>query len=156
MEIIFNFFEVYLNLMIPESKSESKAHRAVAITVALISMLGNLALFVWGIVLFERRNWRGIFPILIALLWMMVQILFGFIMDERNEHDLARSLKVRWINEKVFDACPILRFIWVYKRGVFVGDDGGEGLRVYRARHTLRTVCNGTFYMPRARASYRS
>lgn len=79
--------------MIPESKSESKAHRAVAITVALISMLGNLALFVWGIVLFERRNWRGIFPILITLLWMMVQILLGFIMDERNEHESGSELE---------------------------------------------------------------
>lgn len=89
MELLFEIlFEVYIELMmyiVPEEKASSKKYRALAIIIATISMLGNLALFIWGgILLFERHNFWGLAPIAIALIWSIAQIFLGFILDQKK------------------------------------------------------------------------
>lgn len=89
MELIFEiFFEVYIELMmyiVPEEKATSKKYRALAIIIATISMLGNLALFIYGgILLFEQHDLWGLVPIAVALVWSLAQIFLGFILDKKK------------------------------------------------------------------------
>lgn len=89
MELILEiFFEVYIELMmyiVPEEKATSKKYRALAIIIATVSMLGNLALFIWGgILLFEQHNLWGLVPIAVALVWSLAQIFLGFILDKKK------------------------------------------------------------------------
>lgn len=89
MELIFEiFFEVYIELMmyiVPEEKARSKKYRALAIIIATISMLGNLALFIWGgILLFERHSFLGLVPIAVAICFSLAQIFLGFILDQKK------------------------------------------------------------------------
>ena len=90
MEFIFEIlFEVYLELMmqiVPEDKATSKAYRAIAICVALVSMIGILALFIWGYVLaFERHNPIGWIPIVIATILSLTQIVLGLVLSEKKD-----------------------------------------------------------------------
>lgn len=89
MELIFEiFFEVYIELMmciVPEEKASLKRYRVLAIIVATVGLLLNLALFIWGgILLFERHNFGGLIPIAIALIWSLAQIFLGFILDQKK------------------------------------------------------------------------
>ena len=89
MEFLFElFFEVYIELMmyiIPEEKATLKRYRVLAIIIATIVLLGNLALFIWGgILLFERHSFLGLVPIAVAILFSLAQIFLGFILDQKK------------------------------------------------------------------------
>lgn len=90
MDAIFEFLlEIYMDLMVnilPEGKSISGKCRALATILAIISMFGNLGLFIYGgILLFERHNFFGIALIAIAVLWALVQIFLGFTLGQKND-----------------------------------------------------------------------
>ena len=88
MEIIFEMiFEIYIELMlyiVPEEKATSKKYRFLAALIAFIPLTGILALFVWGIVLFERKNLKGLLPFGLAIVLSLVQIIGGFILHDRK------------------------------------------------------------------------
>lgn len=88
MEFVFEFlFELYLELMmyiVPEEKATSKKYRFLVVVFALVILLGVLALFIWGIVLLEDKNLKGIIPIGIAIVLSIAQIILGFIFHDRK------------------------------------------------------------------------
>ena len=88
MDFIFEIlFEVYLELMmyiVPEEKVMSTMHRFLAVTVAFVVILGNLALFVWGgILIFEKKNDWGYLPFIIATILSLIQIILGVIINQK-------------------------------------------------------------------------
>ena len=90
MELICEIlFEVYLELMmliVPEKKATSKKYRIIAVTIAIIALLGNLALLVWGgVLVFEKQNLLGIIPLVIAIVWSLAQIILGFVLQSRKD-----------------------------------------------------------------------
>lgn len=88
MEFIFEFlFEAYLELMmyiVPEEKATSKRYRFLYLIIAFIILIGVLALFIWGIVLLERNNLKGLIPICLAIVLSIAQIVLGFIFHDRK------------------------------------------------------------------------
>ncbi len=90
MELLYEIlFEIYLELMmmiVPEEKTSSKLFRVLVILVAIVSMLGILALFIWGwILLFERHNFWGILPFSLAIILSLAQIVLGFVLSEKKK-----------------------------------------------------------------------
>ena len=89
MELIFEiFFEVYVELMmyiVPEEKASSKKYRTIVILAATVMLLGVFALFIWGCVLVsDYNNKLGIFPIVIAIVISIIQIVAGFILHDKK------------------------------------------------------------------------
>ena len=74
------FLEVYMELMlliIPEDKWGRK-HRSVATVLAILALLGIMALAVWGIVwIVERKNPWGWLPLGISIALSIAQITLG-------------------------------------------------------------------------------
>ena len=89
MNMMVLMFEVYLELMmliVPEKKATSKKYRIIAVTIAIIALLGNLALLVWGgVLVFEKQNLLGIIPLVIAIVWSLAQIILGFVLQSRKD-----------------------------------------------------------------------
>lgn len=88
-EFLFElFFEAYIELMmyiVPKEKATLKRYRVIAIIIATISLLGNLALFIWGgILLFGRHNFWGLVPIAVAICFSLAQIFIGFILNQKK------------------------------------------------------------------------
>lgn len=74
------FLEVYMELMllvIPEDKWGRK-RRGIATVLAILALLGIMALAVWGIVwIVERKSPWGWLPLVIAIALSVVQITLG-------------------------------------------------------------------------------
>ena len=81
-------FEIYLELMmlvVPEKRTTSKGFRALVTVIAILCLLGILALFVWGgVLVFERKNAWGWIPLVFATLLSLAQIIAGFVLSERK------------------------------------------------------------------------
>ena len=88
MDLVFElFFEIYLELMlliIPE-KNASKKYILTAKIIAIAVLIALIALFIWGVVLIEDYNniW-GVFPISIAVVFSLVQVIAGIILYKKN------------------------------------------------------------------------
>ena len=84
MDFIFEIlFEIFLELMfliVPEDKVKSKTLHVLAITIALITTIGYIALFIWGVVLIDRNNCWGALPIILAILMSLAQIIIGIVL----------------------------------------------------------------------------
>lgn len=88
MDIVFElFFEIYLELMfliVPE-KNASKKYILTAKIIAIAVLIALIALFVWGVVLIEDyNNISGVFPISIAVVFSLVQVIAGIILYKKN------------------------------------------------------------------------
>ncbi len=89
MDFVFEIlFEVYLELMmlvVPEEKTTLKRYRYASIAVALLVIVGVLALFVWGcVLLFEENRKIGILPISLAILLSLAQMIAGILLYRRR------------------------------------------------------------------------
>lgn len=88
MEFVFELlFEVYLELMmyiVPEEKATSKKYRFFILIIAFIILIGVLALFIWGIVLLEDKNLKGLIPLGLAIALSIAQIVLGFVFHNRK------------------------------------------------------------------------
>ncbi len=88
MDLVFElFFEIYLELMlliVPE-KNASKKYILTAKIIAIAVLIALIALFIWGVVLIEDYNniW-GVFPISIAVVFSLVQVIAGIILYKKN------------------------------------------------------------------------
>lgn len=92
MELLLEFvFDLYLELMmfiVPEEKATSRKYRVLAIIIASISLIGILALFIWGgVLVFERGNKLGIIPIVIAVILSLAQIIAGLAFHKDKPED---------------------------------------------------------------------
>ena len=85
LEIVF---EIYLELMmhiVPEKEESSKKYRMIAFLIAIIVLLGVLALFIWGCVLIvDYENKLGLIPIIIAVIFSIIQIIAGFVLHDKK------------------------------------------------------------------------
>ena len=81
------FLELYMELMmliVPE-KNITKKHQTIAKIIAIIVLLGVMALAFWGIVLiWEYGNLWGIAPLGFAIAFSLFQIVFGIIFYKKN------------------------------------------------------------------------
>lgn len=89
MELLFEIiFEIYVELMmyiVPEEKTSSGKHRKIAIFIAAVVLLGVLALFIWGCVLLvDYDNKLGLAPIIIAIVFLIIQIVAGFVLHDKK------------------------------------------------------------------------
>ena len=88
MEIVIEILlEVYMELMlliIPEDKWGRK-HRGIATVIAIISLLGIMAMAIGGIVwIVEKANPWGWFPLILAVVLSAVQITLGIVLYNRK------------------------------------------------------------------------
>ena len=71
------FLEIYMELMllvIPESKNGRK-RKGIAMLLAIFSLLGIMALAIWGIVwIVDSKNPWGWIPLILAILLSVAQI----------------------------------------------------------------------------------
>ena len=89
MELLFEImFEIYVELMmyiVPKEKATSKKYKMLAVLFATVVLLGTLSLFIWGCVLIgDYNNKSGVFPIVIAVIISIVQIIAGFIIHGKK------------------------------------------------------------------------
>ena len=81
LEIVF---EIYLELMmfiVPEKKATTKKYRIITAFIAIVVLVGVLALFIWGCVLIcDYNNKLGIIPIVVAIVLSIFQIVSGFVL----------------------------------------------------------------------------
>lgn len=84
LEIVFGIWTELMLFIVPEEKATSKKYRVLAIILAVLAIFGVMALFIWGGVLLERGNIKGIIPIVIAVLISITQIIAGMILHKRN------------------------------------------------------------------------
>ena len=86
LEILLEVYMELMMLVVPEEKATSKKYRFLTILIAFLVMMGMLALFIWGCVLvFDRKNWFGLVPMLIAVILSVAQIVLGIVLTVRNE-----------------------------------------------------------------------
>ena len=90
LEIVFEIvFEIYIELMmhiVPKEKATSRKYKIIASLLALVVLLGTLALFIWGCILMGKyHNELGIIPIAVSIVISVVQIFAGFILHNKNE-----------------------------------------------------------------------
>lgn len=81
MDILIEIFlEIYMELMllvIPESKN-SRKRKGIAMLLAIFSLLGIMALAIWGIVwIVDSKNPWGWIPLILAILLSVAQIALG-------------------------------------------------------------------------------
>lgn len=71
-------------LIIPE-KNATKKHIIIAKIIAIVAILGIIALAVWGAILIaDYENLLGIIPIAVAVLLSLAQIIAGIVLYGRN------------------------------------------------------------------------
>ena len=88
MDIVIEILiEIYMELMllvVPE-KNATKKHIWIAKIVAILVVLGVVALVIWGGVLIaEYNNLWGIFPITVAVVISLAQIIAGIILYKKH------------------------------------------------------------------------
>ncbi len=89
MEILLEIlFEVYIELMmyvVPEEKATSHKYRIFATVIALMALVGVIALFIWGCFLIVNHdNKLGIIPVVVAIIFSIVQIYAGLVVQSRK------------------------------------------------------------------------
>ena len=83
-EMLFDIYGELMLLIVPE-KGRSSRYRLLAKLVAVLMLLGVLALAFWGIVLIvDRQNLAGIAPLTVAVLISLAQIVAGILLFKRN------------------------------------------------------------------------
>lgn len=99
MDIVIDILlEIYMELMmliVPEEK-RGKKHYRIATVIAVLCMLGIMALGVWGIVwIAEYDNMLGLIPLTFALLLSVAQIVLGVILFiKRNRGNNKQSNQI--------------------------------------------------------------
>lgn len=88
MDIVFEIlFELFLELMfliVPE-KNVSRKSRVIAVTLAVLTLTGVIALVIWGLVLIiAKNNSLGVIPLVIGILLALFQIIAGIVLYNRN------------------------------------------------------------------------
>lgn len=83
-EILFEIYGELMLLVVPE-KGRSKRYRVLAKIIAVLMLLGVVALAFWGIFLIvDRQNLAGIAPLTVAVLISLAQIVAGILLFKRN------------------------------------------------------------------------
>ena len=88
MDILVEIFlEIYIELMfliIPE-KNITKKHKIIAKILAIVVVLGVLALGIWGgVMIWEYGKLWGIAPFTIAIVISVAQIVLGIILYKKH------------------------------------------------------------------------
>ena len=78
-EFLIEFYIELMFLIVPEKKVKSKKHHILAITLALLTTVGYIALFIWGIILIDNGNDWGALPIILAILMSLTQFIIGVV-----------------------------------------------------------------------------
>ena len=78
-EVLFELFMEMMFLIVPENKVKSKKHHILAITLALLTTVGYIALFIWGVILIDNGNSWGALPIILAILMSLTQFIIGVV-----------------------------------------------------------------------------
>ncbi|MBO7292414.1 MAG: hypothetical protein J6V07_00590 [Clostridia bacterium] len=83
-ELLFEIYGELMLLIVPE-KGKSKRYRVLAKIIAVLMLLGVVALVFLGIFLIvDRQNLAGIAPLTVAVLISLAQIVAGIILFKRN------------------------------------------------------------------------
>ena len=84
-ELLFEIYGELMLLIVPE-KGKSKRYRVLAKIIAVLMLLGVVALVFLGIFLIvDRQNLAGIAPLTVAVLISLAQIVAGIILFKRNQ-----------------------------------------------------------------------
>ena len=83
VEILLEIYMELMLLVIPE-KNVSKKHIRIAKILAILAVLGMLALVIWGAVLIaDHQNMWGILPIAIAVMLSLAQVVAGIVLYKK-------------------------------------------------------------------------
>ena len=83
-EILFDIYGEMMLLIVPE-KGRSRRYRILARLIAVLVLLGVLALAFWGVVLIvDHQNLAGSAPLTVAVLISLAQIVAGILLFKRN------------------------------------------------------------------------
>ena len=91
MELLMELFmeivvEGYIELMLLVVPDKGRSQKMIWISriMALLVLLGVVALVIWGIVLMEHNNRWGIAPIIVAAAISLIQMVAGVVLYVRN------------------------------------------------------------------------
>ena len=83
-EILFEVYGELMLLIIPE-KNMGKKYILLSKVVAILVLVGVIALALWGVYLISERNsLAGIVPIALAIIISLVQIIAGIVLFKRH------------------------------------------------------------------------
>ena len=83
-EILFEVYGELMLLIIPE-KNMSKKYILLSKVVAILVLVGVIALALWGVYLISERNsLAGIVPIALAIIISLAQIIAGIVLFKRH------------------------------------------------------------------------
>ena len=84
IEILLEIYMELMFLVIPE-KNASKKHIWIAKITAVSVVLGIFALVIWGgVLIVDHNNLWGVFPIAVAVVTSLAQIIAGIILYKKH------------------------------------------------------------------------